>query len=138
MSESGQGNSLFDEINKKISENKTKTAEESIEEKMSQRNDVFFKNKTSIEDIRNDIQDNEVTIRKAKRDENFHLRRIRANVKVDHSATLKDKLTIDHGLYDQCNSMTVSVIKMHNLSLKIPSNLFHNLRLRILELSTSA
>lgn len=107
--DNGQGNSLFDDINRKINESSTKTAEESIEAKMNQRNDMMYKNKSTIEDIRTDIHESEDSLRKVKRDENFHLRRLKASAKVDYSSTLKDKLTIDRELYDQCNNMTVQV-----------------------------
>jgi hypothetical protein len=94
--------SIFGEINKKLTE--TKQDDDNIDQKWQQRNEQF-RAKSSIEEVRSDYVGEEENIRKSKRDQMFHNRRIQQVRKVDTCITLKEKLTIPVELYENCNAL---------------------------------
>lgn len=95
-----QGNSLFDEINKKIKETEQKTLEEELDEKMNKRSQTVNQTIASIDEVRTDIQNKEISIRKSDREKEFHNRRLRQNkAKNEKNVTLKDKITLNKEFY---------------------------------------
>lgn len=104
-----QGNALFEEINKKIHETEQKTPEQELEENMSKRTQSITQTFNSIDQIRSEIQNKEILIRKSDRDKEFHNRRLRQNVKTDKSIQLKDQITLDQGFYKETAQMTFKV-----------------------------
>jgi len=95
-----QGNSLFDEINKKIKETEQKTLEEELDEKMNKRSQTVSQTIGSIDEVRSDIQNKEISIRKSDREKEFHNRRLRQNKsKNEKNVTLKDKITLNQEFY---------------------------------------
>jgi hypothetical protein len=95
-----QGNSLFDEINKKIKETEQKTLEEELDEKMNKRSQTVNQIIGSIDEVRCDIQNKEISIRKSDREKEFHNRRLRQNKsKSEKNITLKDKITLNKEFY---------------------------------------
>ena len=104
-----QGTSLFEEINKKIKETETKTTEEEFDEKMNKRNQAIVQTVNSIDEVRSEIQNKEISIRKSDRDKEFHNRRLRQNAKTEKVIQLKDKITLNLDFYEACNKMTVQV-----------------------------
>jgi hypothetical protein len=98
-------------INSLFSSDKTKTAEDLIDERMNNRMETMFKPKTE-EDLRADIAHNEVQLRKSHREEKFKQNRLLKSKFPQHQVTnnsLKDKLSIPRELYEQCNNMKVTV-----------------------------
>ncbi len=104
-----QGSSLFDEINKKINESEQKTVEEELDEKMNKRNQTIAQTISSIDEIRSDIQNKEISIRKSDRDKDFHNRRLRQATKTEKVTLLKDKASLNNDLYEQIKKMDVKV-----------------------------
>jgi hypothetical protein len=95
-----QGNSLFDEINKKIKETEQRTVEEELDEKMNKRSQTVNQIIGSIDEVRCDIQNKEISIRKSDREKEFHNRRLRQNKsKNEKNITLKDKITLNKDFY---------------------------------------
>ena len=100
-----QSNSLFDEINKKIKETEQKTQEEELEEKMSKRSQTINQTIGSIDEVRTDIQNKEISIRKSDREKDFHNRRLRQNKsKNEKNVNLKDKITLNKDFYSNITS----------------------------------
>lgn len=105
-----QGNSLFDEINKKIKETEQKTLEEELDEKMNKRSQTVNQQIGSIDEVRTDIQNKEISIRKSDREKEFHNRRLRQNkAKNDKNITLKDRITINNEFYSNSSTLEVQV-----------------------------
>lgn len=100
-----QGNSLFEEINKKIKETEQKTAEEELDEKMNKRTQAIIQTVNSIDEVRTEIQNKEISIRKSDRDKEFHNRRLRQNAKTEKTIQLKDKITLDQTFYKSVTEM---------------------------------
>lgn len=105
-----QGNSLFDEINKKIKESETKTAEEELDQKMNKRSQTITQTINSIDEVRTEIQNKEISIRKSDRDKDFHNRRLRQNAKTEKIVLLKDRTSIGNDAYEQLKKIDIKVI----------------------------
>lgn len=103
-----QGSSLFDEINKKIKESEQKTVEEELDEKMNKRNQAITQTVNSIDEIRSEIQNKEISIRKSDRDKDFHNRRLRQAAKTEKIIQLKDKIS-NNDLYEQFKKNEIKV-----------------------------
>jgi hypothetical protein len=95
------GLGIFGEINKKLSE---KQEDNDVDQKWQQRNEQF-RAKSSIEEVRSDYVGEEENIRKNKRDQIFHNRRLQQVRKVDNIITLKERLTVPLDLYEKCNEL---------------------------------
>jgi importin subunit alpha-1 len=93
---------IFGEINKKL--NETKQEDNDVDQKWQQRNEQF-RAKSSIEEVRSDYVGEEENIRKNKRDQIFHNRRLQQTRKVENVITLKQKLTVPIELYEKCNEL---------------------------------
>jgi importin subunit alpha-1 len=93
---------IFGEINKKL--NEIKQDENDVDQKWQQRNEQL-RAKSSIEEVRSDYVGEEENIRKNKRDQMFHNRRLQQTRKVENIITLKDKLTVPLELYERCNEL---------------------------------
>ncbi len=103
--------SLFDEVSKKIQESKVKNTEEVIEEKMKERNENLFnqKVKSKIEDVRTEVEDHEISLRKNNREEKFdRMRRLAKMTTSKISKSLLDKLQVDKDFYEKCNEIEVT------------------------------
>ena len=95
-------NGLFDEIQKKIEEEKDKN---SIEAKLSQRNQFFEKN-ADISKVRNQIQTNELSLRKSNRNEEFENRRRFTTVLNDTSTSMKQIAYFSQELKDKIEEIS--------------------------------
>jgi uncharacterized protein (DUF1697 family) len=104
-----QGTSLFDEINKKILQSESKTVEEELDEKMNKRNQTITQTINSIDEVRNEIQNKEISIRKSDRDKDFHNRRLRQATKTEKVILLKDKSSLNNDLYEQFKKIDIKV-----------------------------
>ncbi len=104
-----QGSSLFDEINKKIKDSEQKTVEEELDEKMNKRNQTIAQTISSIDEVRTEIQNKEISIRKSDRDKDFHNRRLRQAAKTEKVILLKDKASLNNELYEQYKTMEINV-----------------------------
>lgn len=104
-----QGSSLFDEINKKIKDSEQKTVDEELDEKMNKRNQTIAQTISSIDEVRTEIQNKEISIRKSDRDKDFHNRRLRQATKTEKVILLKDKSSLNNELYEQYKTMEIQV-----------------------------
>ena len=104
-----QGSSLFDEINKKIKDTDQKTAEEELDDKMNKRNQAIVQTVNSIDEVRSEIQNKEISIRKSDRDKDFHNRRLRQNAKTEKLIQLKDKISLNSDFYERCKIIEIKV-----------------------------
>jgi uncharacterized protein (DUF1697 family) len=105
-----QGSSLFDEINKKIKDSEQKTTEEELDEKMNKRNQSINQTVNSMDEVRSEIHNKEISIRKSDRDKDFHNRRLRQAAKTEKIIELKDKATLNNDLYEQFKGIDIKVI----------------------------
>lgn len=105
-----QGSSLFDEINKKIKDTEQKTVEEELDEKMNKRSQAIAQTVSSIDEVRSEIQNKEISIRKSDRDKDFHNRRLRQAAKTEKVIQLKDKASLNNDLYEQLKQTEIKVI----------------------------
>jgi hypothetical protein len=110
-----QGSSLFAEINKKIKETEQKSTEEELDQKMNKRNQSIIQTVNSIDEVRSDIQNKEISIRKSDRDKDFHNRRLRQAAKTEKVTQLKDKLSFNSEAYDQFKKIEINVKKFNLL-----------------------
>lgn len=95
-----QSSSLFEEINKKIKETEQKTLEEEYDEKMNKRSQAVNQTIGSLNEVRTDIQNKEISIRKSDRDKEFHNRRLRQNKsKNEKNVALMDRITLNKDFY---------------------------------------
>ncbi len=104
-----QGSSLFDEINKKIKESDQKTVEEELDEKMNKRSQVIAQTVSSIDEVRSEIHNKEISIRKSDRDKDFHNRRLRQATKTEKVIQLKDKSSLNNDLYEKFKLIEIKV-----------------------------
>ena len=84
---SNSNSNFFEEIQKKLQDEKPNT--NIIESKIVSRNQYFSKN-SDISDMRNQIQSNELTLRKSTRNEEFENRRRFTSVINDTSSSMKN------------------------------------------------
>jgi hypothetical protein len=105
-------NSLFQEFNQS---NKTSNPEEIIEARMTQRADELFNQSISMNEVKEEITEKEESLRKNRREKEFREKRMKQTFKIEYTTSLKDKLTIDREIYEECNKMKVKV----NSSLKL-------------------
>lgn len=110
-----QGSSLFDEINKKIKDTEQKTAEEELDQRMNKRNQAITQTVNSIDEVRSEIHNKEISIRKSDRDKDFHNRRLRQAAKTEKIIQLKDKATLNNDLYEEYKTMEIKVKKIFSL-----------------------
>ena len=101
--------SLFNEIEKKLQEQKSKNTESTIEAKISERNQKFNK-KSTIEDFREDKQAEEINLRKATREDKFNQYRRQQQLIIDNSLSLSNIIKLPTKIYEDANKLEVNVI----------------------------
>ncbi len=101
--------------NKKIKETEQKSTEEELDQKMNKRNQSIIQTVNSIDEVRSDIQNKEISIRKSDRDKDFHNRRLRQAAKTEKVTQLKDKLSFNSEAYDQFKKIEINVKKFNLL-----------------------
>jgi hypothetical protein len=105
--------SLFNEIEKKLQEQKSKTSEATIEAKMSERNQKFNK-KSTIEDFREDKQSEEINLRKVTREDKFEQYRRQQQLIIDNSLSLKNIIKLPMNIYEEANKLEINVTNFLN------------------------
>lgn len=63
----------------------------------------------SFDEVRTDVVDKAISLRKQDKDKKFENRRRFQTTNIDYTTSVKEKLTVDLVLYQQCNDMRVSV-----------------------------
>lgn len=105
--------SLFNEIERKLEEQRQKTTEAVIEAKMSERNQKFVKRST-IEDFREDKQSEEINLRKVTREDKFEQYRRQKQLIIDNSTSLRSIIKINPNIYEEANKIEVNVFPYLN------------------------
>ncbi len=100
--------SLFNEIEKKLQEQKSKNTESIIEAKMTERNQKFSKRST-IEDFREDKQEVEINLRRVNREDKFDQFRRQQQLIIDNSLALKNIIKLPMNIFEEANKLEVNV-----------------------------
>lgn len=101
--------SLFAELSKKVSQTKSDKTESNIQQAMEKKNELFKgKVKTKIEDIVENVAEQEISLRKNNREQQFDQKRRLQKLPANQiSKSLSDKLQINKDFYDECNKIEV-------------------------------
>lgn len=100
--------SLFNEIEKKLQEQKSKNTESIIESKLTERNQKFSK-KSTIEDFREDKQETEINLRRVTREDKFDQFRRQQQLIIDNSLALKNIIKLPMNIFEDANKLEVKV-----------------------------
>lgn len=103
--------SLFDDILKKAKDSKSKNKETEIEDKMKERNQNMFGTKvnTNLQDITEDVETKEISLRKNNRDDEYEKRRKFG--KINNKAitnSLKDRIKVSSEAFERASEIKVN------------------------------
>jgi hypothetical protein len=99
-------NSIFSSF---VKSDQEKNSDGQIEKKFNIRAENISNQTANMEDINEQAILKDLSLKKDDRENQFKEKRLRQKIKLDYTASLKDKLTIPLHIYEVCNKLKVQV-----------------------------